>query len=36
LSEAGVRFDRDYPSPIIGHANARQSALAAFAQLPSK
>jgi deoxyribodipyrimidine photo-lyase len=36
LSEAGVRFDRDYPSPIISHATARQSALAAFAQLPSK
>jgi uncharacterized protein YjiS (DUF1127 family) len=36
LSKAGVRLDRDYPWPIIDHANARQSALAAFAQLSSK
>jgi deoxyribodipyrimidine photo-lyase len=36
LSEAGVRLDRDYPSPIVDHAAARQNALAALAQLPSK
>ncbi len=31
LAAAGIRLGRDYPEPIIGHAEARERALAAYA-----
>ncbi len=36
LSDAGVVFGRDYPAPIVDHAQARENALAAFATLKVK
>ncbi|MDE3176346.1 MAG: deoxyribodipyrimidine photo-lyase [Pseudomonadota bacterium] len=35
LAEAGVRLGRDYPAPIVDHAQARARALAAFASIGS-
>jgi deoxyribodipyrimidine photo-lyase len=36
LSDSGVRLGRDYPLPIIDHALARQTALAAFARITNR
>lgn len=33
LAEAKVRLDKDYPRPIVDHAEARQKALAAYAEM---
>ena len=32
LDAAGVKLGRDYPAPIVDHAQARARALAAFAE----
>lgn len=36
LDAAGVRLGRDYPRPLVDHAEARQRALAAYAEVRGK
>ena len=36
LDAAGLRLGRDYPRPIVDHAEARQRALAAYAEVRGK
>lgn len=36
LDAAGVRLGRDYPRPLVDHAQARQRALAAYAEVRGK
>jgi deoxyribodipyrimidine photo-lyase len=35
IHDPGILRPRDYPAPIIGHAEARQRALAALAEFAS-
>jgi len=33
LEKAGIKLGRDYPKPIVDHAQAREEALAAYKRI---